>query len=97
MGNYFISHRRELLDAAGEWRHDAEAGCLHLGVDAASGATLPPTTLCAPIAQTVFSVQGTQADPVTNFRLSGVVVRNVAPAFLEAHVSSLHPAPCLLL
>ena len=76
MGQFFVSHRLELLDQVGEFYHDAHGGYLYLGVT--KGMT-PPTAygaLHGPTVQTIFSVQGTQAHPVKGFRVSGVVFRH---------------------
>ena len=32
MGEFFVSHRRELLTAPGEWFHDAQSGQLYMGM-----------------------------------------------------------------
>lgn len=84
MGQFFVSHRLELLNQPNEWFYDDEEGYLYMGTDP-NAAVVPSQPLVGPTVQTIFSVQGTQARPVRNFRISGVIFRHVAPAFLESY------------
>jgi hypothetical protein len=84
MGSFFVSHRLELLTQPGEWFHDAAEGFLYLGMPAGS-TDIPTETLYGPLVKTIFSLQGTQAQPVVGFRVSGVIFRHVAPAYLDAY------------
>ena len=83
MGEFFVSHRLELLTQPGEWFHDAHSDYLYMGVRPEGG--MPAETLYGPTVATIFSAQGSQHSPVRGFRVSGVVFRHIAPAFLERY------------
>ena len=78
-GTFYLSHRREFLDVAGEWYLDQGKGELSLAVPA--GGT-PPAELVAPVVQQLVVVEGTQAAPVDNVRLTGITFRHAAPTYM---------------
>ena len=98
-GNFYVSHRREALDQAGEWYLDEKTSMLYTVV--ASGAA-PPATVFAPQVDVLFSVEGTQAKPVSGFRLSSVTLRHTAPTYMSNYrykhemcmVSCIHTSIC---
>lgn len=81
-GAFYLSHRRELLDNAGEWFQDLKTDTLYI---ATAGDPPPSSGLVAPVMQRLFSVQGTAAAPVENIRLSSLVFRHAAPTFMEEY------------
>ena len=74
------------MERPGEWHHDHKEGFLYVGV--APGTSSPGDkygTLYGPTAQTIFSVQGSQQNPVVGFRASSLIFQHVAPAYLEPY------------
>lgn len=57
-GGFYISHRREYLDLAGEWYFNATSNALFLAV--AAGAP-PPSTVVASVVEELFQFKGTKA------------------------------------
>ena len=81
-GSFYLSHRRELLDSAGEWFQDVKTDTLYI---ATAGESPPSHGLVAPIVQRLFSIEGTAAAPAKNIRLSSLVFRHAAPTFMEEY------------
>ena len=78
-GSFYLSHRRELLDAPSEWYLDESASKLYTAV--AQGGT-PPATLFAPTVSVLFRFEGTQSAPVKNSRVSSLTLRHAAPTYM---------------
>jgi hypothetical protein len=83
-GSFYISHRRELLDAPGEWWHDARDNVLYLAT-VADAAPPPAKGLVAPVVEELVIVGGTQDAPATDIRLSSLVFRHAAPTFMRRY------------
>ena len=79
-GAFYLSHRRELLDNAGEWFQDVTTNTLYV---ATAGEPPPTSGLVAPVVSRLFSVEGTPTEPARNVRLSSMVFRHAAPTFME--------------
>jgi hypothetical protein len=62
-GSYYISHRPEFLDSAGEWYLDEASNTLYLAVPTGEE---PPLEVFAPMVDEIFKMQGSKADPVKN-------------------------------
>jgi hypothetical protein len=81
-GSFYISHRPEFLDSAGEWYLDEASDTLFLAVAAGEN---PPVEVFAPIVDEIFSIQGSQANPVTDVRVSSLTIRHTAPTYMGAY------------
>ena len=79
-GTYYMSHRREFLDVAGEWHLDEAKNELLLAVPVG---TKPPSSLVAPAVKQIFVLEGTQSNPVRGVQISELTFRHVAPTFME--------------
>ena len=79
-GSFYLSHRKEFLDVAGEWYLDSASNTLSLAVAAG---TQPPAGLIAPVVQQLFALEGSQAAPVTHVRLSALTFKHAAPTYME--------------
>jgi hypothetical protein len=66
-GSFYISHRMEYLDTAGEWYLDEGTETLYL---AAAGA--PPAEVITPVVEEIFQLFGSQQAPVDSVRISGL-------------------------
>lgn len=78
-GQFYLSHRRELLDAPSEWYLDESESKLFTAV--AQGGT-PPAILFAPTVSVLFRFEGTQSAPVKNSRVSSLTLRHAAPTYM---------------
>lgn len=83
-GGFYLSHRRELLDNPNEWFQDAITDTLYVAMSAAAGPP-PSDGLVAPVAERLFSIEGTAAAPARNIRLSSLVFRHAAPTFMSEY------------
>lgn len=81
-GAFYLSHRRELLDNAGEWFQDTKTDTLYIGT---AGEAPPSNGLVAPVLQRLFYIEGTAVLPAKNIRLSSLVFRHAAPTFMEEY------------
>ena len=80
-GSFYISHRRELLDASGEWYHDSVTQTLYIATAVDDGPP-PSSNLVAPVVPTLFAVEGSAGAPATGIRLSSLTFRHAAPTFM---------------
>jgi len=78
-GSYYLSHRKELLDAPDEWYLDEAESKLYIGVAPGSK---PPASLFAPQVEELFKLDGTQESPVKNVRISSLTLRHAAPTYM---------------
>jgi hypothetical protein len=73
-GSFYLSHRKELLDVAGEWYLDRVKSELLLAVPVGEK---PPAALVAPVVKQLFVMEGAQHNPVAGVRISGVTLKQV--------------------
>lgn len=78
-GSFYVSHRKELLDAPNEWYLDEAEGQLYMAVE--PGGT-PPASLFAPQVEELFKLDGTQEAPVKDVRISSLTLRHAAPTYM---------------
>jgi hypothetical protein len=78
-GTFYLSHRKEFLDVAGEWYLDQDKDELSLAVAVGDK---PPVELVASAVQQLIVVEGTQAVPVNDVRITGITFRHAAPTFM---------------
>jgi len=83
-GHFYISHRAELMDVAGEWYYDAAKQQLYVVVPANSTG---PSELFAPVVDQLFVLEGSQADPVENVHIANITFRHAAPTFMHNHTA----------
>ena len=75
-GTFYLNHRKEFLDVAGEWYLDEKTNELTLAVAVGEE---PPVGLIAPVVKQLFSIEGTQTAPVSRVRLSAMTFKHAAP------------------
>jgi hypothetical protein len=73
---------QEFLDTALEWYLDKQKGELTLAVPVGEA---PPATLIAPVVKELFSLEGSQAAPVSRVRLSALTFKHAAPTYMEEY------------
>ena len=89
-GQFYISHRKELLDAPGEFWHDADAAVVYL-VAAKSAPTSTtsarnvPRSLVIPTVAELFKLSGSKDNPVTNVRISALTMRQTSPTYMRKY------------
>ena len=76
------THAQEFLDTALEWYLDKEKGVLSLAVPLG---VAPPAALIAPVVKQLFSLEGSQAAPVTRVRLSALTFKHAAPTYMDEY------------
>ena len=74
----------EELDSPMEWYHDADQAKLYY-VHNGTGAIPPALQFEAVTTKVLLNVTGTQDNPVTDFSLRGVVLRDTAYTYLDPH------------
>ena len=95
LGAWAVENALELLDAENEFFHDAVNDVIYWAPNTTSdddgGADADPNTppaddaLIAVRGKVILSVTGSQAAPVRNVSLVGLVFRDAAPTFLDRH------------
>ena len=75
-----VSFEQEFLDTALEWYLDKDKDELTLAVPMG---TKPPATLIAPVVKQLFSLEGSQAAPVSRVRLSALTFKHAAPTYMS--------------
>jgi len=81
-GSFYLSHRKELLDAENEWFLDKKADMLYFGVT--QGGT-PPAALFASQVDQLFRLSGTQEKPVKDVRISSLTLKHTQPTYMANH------------
>lgn len=80
----YVENLLELVDSPNEFYYDADKQLLYYFYN---GTTAPPAgfQLVATNLKTLFSVQGTQSEPVKDLRLVGLRFVNAAYTYLDPH------------
>lgn len=84
---YWVENQLELLDAPGEWYHDAEEGKLYLWPNSslASRPGSVPVTVSAALTETLVWMNGTARSPVDSVAFRGVGFSRTLPTFLRPY------------
>lgn len=80
---WYIEGVKELLDAPNEWYFDDSAKTLYYYFNETSKA--PSTTFVASKLATLFSINGTQANPVKGITITNLTFAHTRPTFMDAY------------
>jgi len=85
-GEWYIENVLEELDSETEWFYDSTAQKLYYSPNATSSPS--PTDLFEVVTTKVLiNCSGTQAEPVVNFTMKGIAIKDTAYTFLDPHGS----------
>lgn len=82
--SFYVEGLLEALDSEEEFYHDVGASKLYF-IPNASHPTPLPETVVAVVEQSILKISGTQAEPVTDVTLRGIIFTGAAKTFLAPH------------